>query len=1479
MRLSLAQQDLWVYETLYPQTGALNLCVAYHFDEPTDARQLTEALTLLQRNHDILRTRISGDPSAPDQLQVDYPARGPFQLEHLDLGSSDRPLDDVLNAFRSRTFDLTHGGQLIRGQLITVDDYRSTLVLCLHHLITDWWSFDVLHTEFADAYQAVKDGGTPPQRPHLQYADFASWQHELDAAGVIDAGLDFWESYLGTPPPPLTVPGATRSSDDFGIAQVTFQIDQATERAVRALARVHGSTVYGVLISAFAAFAARLSGNEDLILGTPIANRAAKGLERVIGYVMNSVPTRWHVGPDETFSTLLRRFASEFGQVLTHADVPVGKIVQRTDPERHTGRSPLFQWVFMYLPQQQSVRRLQEFSAPQRIHTGGEYDLVGVVHDDERGFHGTFDFRTDIYDPVVVQHWADGFAAMLTQLTTHPGTPVQSHIPLTATDRQHLTHCTDAGPAPVSLPGLVHQQASETPDAPALEADDTALTYRALANRVARLANTLRQRGVIPGSVVALALRRGVTATIAALAVQQAGAAYLPVDPEYPAERLRYILDDAQPVLLVTEPGSGPLDLSAGLPVLHVTEAAFDTDPLPVSTPHPDDAAYIIYTSGSTGRPKGVIVPHRGIAGLAQGMAEGFALGPHSRLLQLGSPSFDISVGETAMAFHAGATLVIAPNRPLVGDALSDFMREQRVTAALMPPVLLGSMRTDATPDLRTICSGAEAFPAALATRWAAPGRRVLNAYGPTEATVGPTLSDPLPGDGTTPPIGRPHPGVRAYVLDNALRPCPIGVRGELYLAGRGLAWGYLGRSALTAERFIPDPYGPPGSRMYRSGDLARVLPDGQLDYLGRADEQMKLNGLRLEPGEIETVLSEHPSVKAVVVALREDPPSQPRLVAYCIPSPAHQVEARVLRSHAASRLPAGMVPLLYVELDQIPTTPAGKTDRTALPAPNKTVVKSTPPSPHVATLCDLIATLLGRSKIPADADFFDLGGDSIMAIQLVGRARVAGLEFTPADVFRLRTPQGIATAARLIASLAGSPAEDGEGPVPLTPIMHMWRERGGPVENFTMRAIVPTPAGIDSERIEGALRTLTDRHSALRMRVSIDEFGHLHALEVGPPSAGALLTRVEAPGLDARKARAAAEDVHDAVRLAPEIGLLLRAVWFDPGNGGPGWLLLNVHHLAVDGVSLHIINTELGEMLAGRVLPATPHTSFRRWAELQQTDAERAATELPHWEATLAHPEASLLDTELRGHRACLTIELPPPTTRTILDHLPTAFRCGVDVVLLTALTAAAARWRNIGSALLVDLEGHGRAALPNTDVSGTVGWFTIQHPVLLDTGAPAGVWAHSAQAAEALKQVKEQMAQVPDHGRGWGLLRYLNPATISRLAALPSPDIQFNYLGRITEGDLDLLDVEGLPLAHLIELDVIAHERADGPHLVATWSYPDGALDTASITQLAHWWTQALATLTTTVRDGKAGGFTRSDFPLVDLTQDELDMLQEGL
>jgi amino acid adenylation domain-containing protein/non-ribosomal peptide synthase protein (TIGR01720 family) len=1505
VRLSPAQEDLWIFESLYPGTAALNLCCAYHFREPVDPGELTAALTFLLRQHDVLRMRITG---TAEDLRVTIAPPAEFDLEQVDLRSGQAALDEVLTAFSRRAFAVS-GGPLITGQLITVDDTRSTLVLKLHHIITDWWSFDVLHEELSQAYLALRDGAEPGQgRAEIQYADFAFWQRQLEAAGVFDAQLGFWRDYLAGLPPPLTVGGTGRQAPGAGpqIGRIPFEIDAQTAAAVRAFAREHHATVYGVLMTAFAVLAHRLSGREDLLIGTPTANRSAPGLARLVGYVMNTVPVRWRFGPDDTFAGLLGRFMTGFPRALANADVPVGRVVTALAPERMPGRSPLVQWVFMHLPGQPSARALRQIAVPERVHTGGEHDLVGITQETENGVEASLEFRVDVYPADVVRGWARSFGVLLAELLARPDEPVINAELLTAAERRRQLGMAGRDgevPAarPESLADLPARWAVATPDAVAVEAGDLTLSYAELEARVGSLARELREHGAVPGAVVALAFGRPAAMLIAQLAVQRAGAAYLPVDLGYPAARIRFMLADAGPALVVADGDGARVLHDCGVTGLVIDPLGTDAgqgDPLPPLPADPLGTAYLMYTSGSTGRPKGVVVPHAGMAGLAADFARKLRLDAASRVLRLASPSFDISVAELCMAFGPGGTLVMPPPGPLVGEALAEVLAGQRITCVLLPPTVLASVPAGEFPALRAVCLGGEACPPELADAWAAGGRLVRNAYGPTEATVAVTISEPLTPHAGLPPIGRPLTGRRAYVLDARLRPVPAGVTGELYAAGDGLALRYHRQPGATAERFVADPFAArAGARMYRTGDLARVRGDGQLEFAGRADAQVSLHGFRVEPGEIEAVLAGHESVAQAAVLLREDKPGRQRLVAYVVPGSGAGISEGALAAHASAALPAYLVPSEYVPVPALPVTAHGKLDRAALPALAPAPVRPAPRAPRTPEeeiLCGLLAGLLGAGQVGAGDDFLALGGDSITAIQLVSRARAAGLALTPQEVLTARTPERLARLARPVAATAGDADDEAEGRIPLTPLMRWWRDQDGPADAFTQSLLLELPAGLTAGRIAAALRVIVARHPVLRSRLLRPAAGDWE-LETMPADEVSL-DCLDASGLAVQEVRAAARALAGRTRVDPGSGRMLHPAWYRGGDRRPGHLLLTAHHLAVDAVSWRLLESELTELLASELLVSEQQagpprgTSFRRWAgHLRElaTRPERVA-ELPFWAGTLRARDARLAPgAPPYGRRLHHTAVLDGEVAAQVLTTVPAAFRCGPNDVLLTALLAAAGRLRGHGTGLLADLEGHGRdAPADEYDLSAAIGWFTIRYPVLLNAGQAAGpeFWHGGAATGQAIKQVKEQLRAVPAGGLGYGLLRYLNTETAAALAPLPEPDVQVNYLGRFTDataGGTELIGMSGdaLPLTHAVELDVLARAHAGGTTITANWSYAAGVLSQAEVAALSEYWSEALGVIAGHATGEGAGGATSSDFPLVGLTQEQIEALESDM
>ncbi|MBT3089569.1 non-ribosomal peptide synthetase, partial [Streptomyces sp. CYG21] len=1071
---------------------------------------------------------------------------------------------------------------------------------------------------------------------------------------------------------------------------------------------------------------------------------------------------------------------------------------------------------------------------------------------------------------------------------------------------------------PVEAPSIAREfaaQAVRTPGATAVIDGPRLLTYGELATRVQTLAARLRHHGVRHGEPVAVLLPRSAELVTAVHAVLRTGGAYLPLDPAHPARRIARMLDDNPPLLLLTDRAHRDLlPDDPGCPVLLLDDPADPAPAVPAfepAEPHPAQPAYILHTSGSTGRPKAVVVPHGALANRLAWTQRRFPLGPGDRMLAKAAPGFDVSVWELTGPLLGGAAVVLAGTDSHHDPAhLARLIREHQVHAVHFVPSLLTLFAAEPEAaectSLRWIFSGGEALTDALVRRCAeALPAPVVNQYGPTEAAVDVTARTAVPGEQPVVPLGAPGAGTRAYVLDARLRPVPPGVGGELYLGGAQLALGYLGRSGQSAERFVADPFGPPGSRLYRTGDLARWNRRGELEYLRRADDQVKLRGVRIEPEEVRAALLGHPAVRDAVVLVRDDlPGAAARLVGYV--TAAAGTDPAALITHTAGLLPAALVPSDVVVLDRFPLTVSGKVDRAALPAPAVTEPgeRELPQDATERLLAGLVAELLKLPAVGRHDSFFTLGGDSITSIVLVSAARRNGLVITPRDVFEQRTVAALAAVARREETVA-LVHDPGAGAVPLTPVMHALRRRGGDLRTYHQSLLVTTPPGLTPDRLRRALGRLVAHHPVLAARLdTTDPEEWTLSVPEDPAPGDDLLRHLRTAGENGTPlADTITEASHTAIgELDPHGGRMLRAVHFDPEDGGPGRLLLTAHHLVVDAVSWRILLPDLAQLCADPESALPPvEVSFRSWSRALTGSAADRRTELPYWAEVLGEPGLSpygrapdaATDTPETVHR--LTTTVPAALAGPALTEVTEAFHCGEQDVLLTAFVLAHSRWRNTPGTLVL-LEGHGRdATLPGVAAPArTVGWFTSQYPfraVLRDAGPDATI-ADPQAAGRLLKQVKEQLRAVPDHGIGFGQLRHLDPASARELAARPEPLTGFNYLGRYDVGEADAPAPEpwtpspesaavrrpapALGVHTAVDLDITALRRPSGTELSVSWHHASRLVSDEEIAVLDRWWRTALETLVAAART-QAAGHTPSDLGLLSLSQDEIDEFED--
>ncbi len=1447
----------------------------------------------------------------------------------------------------------------LRAHLFATAPDEHVLLLVMHHIATDAWSQRPLITGLATAYAARHAGEAPAWRPlPVGYADYALWQRarlgdEREADSELAAQLAYWREVLEGSPEELVLPAdrprpavASHRGDS-----VPILVPARVHRRVARLAREHRATPFMVVHAALAALLTRLGAGTDVPIGSPVAGRTDDALDDLVGFFVNTLVLRTDTSGDPSFAELLERVRSVDLGAYAHQDLPFERLVELRDPERSLARHPLFQ-VALNFDTAETAGAREAAPGPDGLDgltvsrerlgvTTSKFDLTFALTEartrDGRadGLRGVLEYSTDLFDRSTAQRLVERFVRLLEAVAQAPGTTLGEIDVLLPGERELLEGAwSEPDPEPETagpvrsgahFPELFEKQAALTPHAPAVRDGDLEVTYAELNARANRLARLLAARGAGPETTVAVLLPRGVELITALVAVQKAGAAYVPMDTGLPTERIAHMLDDAGPALVVTLAGTREALPAGPVPVLCLDApdtgtalAGLDAADrrVPAGERNP---AYVVYTSGSTGTPKGVVIEQRSLAAFLVRSAARYRGAAGTALLH-GSPAFDLTVTTLFTPLIAGGRIVVADL-----DAAEDDAPDRPDLLKVTPSHLafLDGIASWAAPTADLVVGGEQLTAARLARlRRARPGTRVYNDYGPTEATV--SCADFVLEPGAEPPadivpIGRPLAGHRLFVLDAALQPVPIGVPGELYIAGVGLARGYLGRPGMTAERFVACPFGEPGKpgeRMYRTGDLARRRPDGNLEYLGRTDEQVKVRGFRIEPGEIEAALLERPEVGRAAVVLREE-----RLVAYVEVPPAAFDEA-ALRERLVARLPRYMVPSAIVRLDGLPLAPGGKLDHKALPQPPAPADKD--PHGHRAprdawerVLCEAFGEVLGVARVGADDDFFMLGGDSIGSIQLVGRVRRVGGRITVRDVFERRTPAALADRSRESAPASGVLGGRADGPVPPTPVSSWLAERGGAVEGYNQSVLLRVPAESRETVPAGALQALLDHHDALRMRAE-PAAGHwrMEIGEAGGVDAAALLERVPAADVPQEeldrliRARCAAA----RERLAPGEGRMLRAVWFDRGAQEPGYLALVAHHLVVDGVSWRILTADLGEAWQAVADGREPRldrvgTPLRIWAQrLSELAGDpRRIEQCAYWEEQSARPwEAGRIDPAVddRSTEGALSLTLPAEATRAVLGPVPAALGTEVTAVLLGAFAAAVRRWRpaEATDAVTVGLEGHGREEeiVPGADLSRTVGWFTAAHPVRVPAAGP------DDERAGVLRSVGEVLDRVPDAGLGYGMLRYLNPRTRERLASRPAPRYGFNYLGRFggSGGGRDGADETaetfdwspvgsgvagqpgGLPLAHEIEVNAVAADGPGGPRLIATWSWAGRLHREEDVRELAELWFRELRELASAewtpatprlpASRPPAAAEPEAAGPLVELSDTELDQLE---
>ncbi|MDY7093719.1 MAG: non-ribosomal peptide synthase/polyketide synthase, partial [Acidobacteriota bacterium] len=1558
--LSPLQEGMLFEEVYSPGSDVYIFQVSCELEGTLRLEAFRQAWQTVVDRHPVLRTAFAWEKIAQPVQLVGRQARLPLAVQDWTDRSPEEQessWQELLAEDRRRGLDLRKA-PLMRINLVRRSADLHYFLWTVHHLVVDGWSFPMVLQEVFALYRGLTNGGPPALPKRQPYRDYIAWLQKQNQ----ERAREFWSHRLAdfTTPTPLGVDQPAipipAQEDPYGLYRL--RLPAALSEALRDLSRQEGLTLNTLMEGVWALLLSRYSGQRDVVFGSIGSGRPVElpEVESMIGLFVSTLPVRVPVEPQKPLLTWLGELQARHAEARQYEYSPLAKI------QKWVGLDPgarLFESVlsFQNAPLSTTLEGGYGDLQARRVETSekpGFPIILVVMPDSELVLEAQYERRR--FHRVIVVRMLDHLQRLLEEMVAEPGRAVGALSPLTEEERHQLLVDWNATRRPFpgdrTLHQLVAEQATATPEATAVVCGDEELSYGELIQRSRVLARELAQQGAGPEVVVGLLMDRSPGLVLGMVGILEAGAAYLPLDPTYPPERLAYMLEDSAAPLLVTRRSLADRlpQTSADIVFLDDLELARADDgeeaEAPAAGGDADNLAYIIYTSGSTGRPKGVLIEHRAVVNYSLEMVRRFGLSPADRMLQFASLSFDVVVEEIFPTLLAGGAVVLHGSDLLLSvDELHGVLERQRVTLLELPAAYWHEwVREMTTADrrppesLRLLLLGSEKPNPERITAWRRFGIDLIYVFGLTETTVTNTLYPLVDSDETDLPIGRPVANNLVYVLDEDLEPVVAGVTGELYIGGVGVGRGYHGRPALTAQRFMPNPFvgedaGEGGERLYRTGDLARFRLDGQLDFLGRADFQVKVRGNRVELEEIDNALRRQPGVAEAVVVARPSTDGGNRLYAYVTVEGGtaddgqDEIEGLRTRLRRALReeLPEYMVPAAFVVLGEMPLTPNGKIDREALPrvgfeAPAEVVYRS-PVTPAERTLAEVWSQVLGVERIGVDDNFFDLGGDSILSLQITARAQRAGLSLTPRQVFEYPTIAELAPLATQPAKLA----EQGEvsGAVPLAPIQRWFFDRDPATpEHFNLPLLLETEEALDPEALERALEHLLAHHDGLRAAflrgedgwsqqlLTTEQLAENRASGKAPP----LLSVETLKGLSAKRqsSKIARLGGKAQAQLELEHGGVFRALLFDGGGKHRTRLLLAVHHLVVDTVSWRLLVEDLVaayRAVASGATPALPAktTSLARWQELlaEHAASGEMAAEAEYWLAPeRAEVEELPLDqslergtddlSELReGTARTVTTSLDAETTAALLERSSRAYGTRPEELLLTALARSLAGWSG-HRRLLVDLEGHGREDLGDADLSRTVGWFATLYPLLLDLDELADMPPEEGEdgdVAAEIKAVKEQVRGVPARGLGYGLLRYLRPETAARLEELPAAQVLFNYVGRVDAGagggaeemdgfrlgseDVGSPQAEDLVRSHLFEVNVGVREGA----LEVSWIYSPEVHAEATAEALAQGFVDHLSSLVEHCVDPESRGFTPSDFPLAGLDAWNLQALVEDV
>ena len=1537
--LSYAQQRLWFLDQFEPNSPSYNIPVVLRLVGNLNQAALEQSLQEIIHRHEALCTNfvtLNGQATQIIQTQTNWTV-SVVEYQHLPTTEQESALQQLAQQQATQPFDLASQA-LLRATLVVLKETEHILLVCMHHIVSDAWSMGVFVQELAVLYNAYSQGQSPPLTPlPIQYADFAIWQRQWLQGDILQSQLNYWQQQLKDAPALLSLPTdrPRPAVQTFAGAYQQFALSQELTQKLTQLSQQQGVTLFMTLLAAYDTLLYRYTGQSDILVGSPIANRDRSEIEGLIGFFVNTLVMRTNLAGNPSFSELLTRVREMAMEAYTYQNLPFEMLVEALQPERDLSHTPLFQVMFVLQNAPMSQIELTGLTVTPLSAEGAtaKFDLTLSMQNTAAGLVGVWEYNTDLFDASTIERMSSHFVTLLEGIIVNPEQQISQLPLLTAAEQQQLLVEWNNTQVDYSFNKCIHQlfeeQVERTPDAVAVVFEDQQLTYHQLNCRANQLAYYLQSLGVKPDVLVGLCVERSLLMVVGLLGILKAGGAYVPLDPEYPQERLSFMLEDAQVPVLLTQH-----HLLEKLPQHQAQVVCLDTDWQFISQLSQDNAlpqlpvgiafggatsiadvqatnlAYVIYTSGSTGKPKGVMIPHGAIANHCCIIQQAYALGKSDRVLQFASINFDASSEQIFPTLITGAALVLRGSDVWTPTNFQKIISDFGLTVVNLPTAYWQQLaqewvRTqvlDTNSELRLVIVGGDVMLPEYVAIWqqSAMSRvRLVNAYGPTETTITATLFEILPQlsediNLKKMPIGHPLPNRTVYILDSYLQPVPIGVPGELYIGGVCLAKGYLNRPELTQEKFIPNPFSDAAERLYKTGDLARYLSNGNIEYLGRIDNQVKVRGFRIELGEIEAALNTHPKIQQAVAIVTEDIPGNKRLVAYVVKSD-ESLTTNQLRQFLKQQLPEYMIPNGFITLDNLPLTPNGKLDRKALPTPDGEISREheyvAPRTAIEQILTNIWQELLLKEKVSIHDNFFEIGGDSILSIQIVSRAKNSGLQITPKQIFQNQT---IAELAKVANTTVSVECKQGivTGFAPLTPIQHWFFEQNKQAaHHYNQSVLLQIPNHLQSELIATAVKKLLEHHDALRLSfISVaDEYKQINqGLDDSVPFAV-----VDLSSTPKHEQLQALEKIATEYQASLDLstGPIMRVVLFNLGDDSDARLLIIVHHLAVDGVSWRILLPDL-EKIYQQLIAQQPielgakTTAFIDWTEKLNNYAQSGTIklELDYW---LNKPWANITPLPLDhagvqqentvSNTTSVSVKLSQEQTQTLLLSVNEAYNTQINDILLSALVVAIADWTK-NSTVLIDLEGHGREELfSDVDLSRTVGWFTSLFPVLLQLPS-------INQTGEVIKAIKEQLRTIPNRGIGYGILRYLckDKAVKEQIQTIPASEISFNYLGQFDQVQSEtgwkfateyagaihslkqtrdhLLDINAVVVAGELQID---------------WTYNSHVHTRATVEKLAQSYIQAIASIIEHCQLSENRGYTPSDFPEAQLNQLQLDKL----